>query len=193
MSADSTPTNKFNLDEATQQFIRRKARQIAWQAGANPRDADDLEQEITVHVWKRLGKFDPSKAEEACFTRMLVKHATATVLRDRKRRMKQAIPTLTLALRAGETLDEPVDARSLGAAEKTALSFDVSALMDSLPPKLRQLAEQLTSHSLAAAARELGISRATAYTRRAALRQVFADAGLEQFLETRQTLCKRAE
>ncbi len=182
--------NHSRLDEATQQSIRSKARQIAHKAGFHPKDAGDLEQEIASHVWKRLGKFDPSKAEEASFVRMLIGHATATVLRDRKRQLKRAPLPLDLALREGETPAGLIDPRSLH-LDRMAITLDVAGLLSTLPPKLRQLAEQLGVYRITKAARQLGISRSTAYSRLAQLREAFRNAGLESYVEKSRALRKR--
>jgi DNA-directed RNA polymerase specialized sigma24 family protein len=167
------------LDPATGDLIRAKARQVAHRAGLTRSDLPDLEQDIALHVWQRLGRFDPAKADRGPFLRMLVAHAVATALRGRVRRARRAPAALDAALRAGGGGPaEPADRGASRRAEEAALALDVAAVLASLPPRLRRVAESLQARSVAAAARELGLTRAAVYRRLGELRAAFAAAGL---------------
>ena len=61
-------------------------------------------------------------------------------------------------------------------------TLDLMAVLDSLPPPLREVAELLMTDSVAEAARRLGKSRSTIYGRLARLRERFEDAGLARYL-----------
>jgi RNA polymerase sigma factor (sigma-70 family) len=200
MSADSTapghhpaPNDPPKLDDATRALVRAKARQIVRGAGFVPTDADDLEQDIAVHVWTRLERYDRSKADRAVFVRMLVGHAAATALRDRTRRVRRAPPALARALWDGDAHAEPVDPRAARREAATALALDVADVLDALPRKLRRVAEALKTHSVAAAARHLGVSRAAVYATLKELRRAFEDAGLAESAARRRTPRRRAE
>lgn len=196
VSADQTATAPhvpLKLDDATRELVRAKARQIVRGPGFVPADADDLEQDIATHVWARLERFDPSRADRAVFVRMLVAHATATALRDQKRRVRKAPPALARALLGGNDPAEPVDPGAARREAATALALDVAGVLEALPKKHRRVAKALKTHSVTAAARHLGVSRAAVYATLKDLRRAFEDAGLEQFATRRRTPRKRAE
>jgi RNA polymerase sigma-70 factor (ECF subfamily) len=173
------------LDTATQEVIRIKARQIVKRAGPTRTDLPDLEQDITVHVWQRLGRFDPAKSDRGRFTRMLIGHAVATVLRDRKRWTSRAPASLEAMLRhpADRTL-EPITQDLTRLEQKLALAVDVEAVLGCLPRRLQSVARALKTDSVTATARILGLSRAEVYRRLGELRMAFAEAGLEEYVRT---------
>jgi hypothetical protein len=172
------------LDDTTREAIRLKAHRVAQLAGLPRSDLDDLEQDITVHVWQRLGRFDPAKTDDrSAFVRMLVAHATATILRGRVRWARRTPESLEGALRrAGHEERESIDPRTSRRQRESALALDVEAVMNTLPVKLRSVAKTLRTHSVAAAARHLRLSRAEVYRRLAELRRAFAEAGLDKNL-----------
>ena len=165
------------LDDATSELIHGKARQIVGAGGFAPADLPDLENDIAAHVLARLGRFDPAKADRARFVRMLLAHAVATVLRDRRRHKRRAAPALGAALRKRRI--EPVD--SAAPTEELELALDVAAVLAVLPPKLRRVAEALKTHSVVAAAKHLKMSRSAVIRRLADLRAAFVAAGLDEF------------
>ncbi|HSQ58006.1 MAG TPA: sigma-70 family RNA polymerase sigma factor [Gemmata sp.] len=171
------------LAVSTKNTIRHRAKQIVRRLQLPRSDRSDVEQDISVHVWKRLGRFDPTKSDDhAAFVRMLVAHAVSTVLRDRARRCKRAPRSLEEALRRSVQLAaEPLDPRSTSWETETALAIDIEAVLTGLAPKHRRVAEALKSMTVAAAARHLGLSRSEVYRRLAALRTAFEAVGLVKF------------
>jgi hypothetical protein len=114
---------------------------------------------------------------------MLVAHAVSTVLRGRARRARRAPASLEAALRQpGGRSDEPLDPGSSRRQEKVALALDVAAVLAVLPRRLRRVADALKTHSVAAAARHLRLSRAAVYRRLAELRVAFTRAGQDGYL-----------
>jgi RNA polymerase sigma factor (sigma-70 family) len=180
------------LDEATQEQIRAKARQITRRPGISSADRGDLENDLTLHILARLSRFDPTKAKYARFVRILLAHAVATVLRDRRRRKRRASISLEgLIRKVGDQANELVDPLSLTAAEEQAEELDVAEVLASLPPRLRRVAKALKTHSVTAAAKRLRMSRTTLYSRLAELRAIFAAAGLEDSCSDRRTVRAR--
>lgn len=166
------------LDPTTRELIRRKAHQVVRRGGFSPSDLADVEQDLTLHVWDRLGRFDPARAEREVFVRMLVGHAAATALRGRRRRSRPAELPLAAAVAGGDA--EPVDPRSWpGPRDARVRVLDVGAVLAALPADLRRVARALSTRSIAAAARHLGISRAALYRRLGHLRAAFLAAGFE--------------
>jgi RNA polymerase sigma-70 factor (ECF subfamily) len=173
------------LDITTREVIRVKARQIFKRAGLTRSDLPDLEQDITLHVWRRLGRFDPDKADRCRFTRMLIGHAVATVLRDRKRWTSRAPASMEAMLRhPGDRPLEPIDQDLSGREKQQALALDVSAVLAALPKRLRSVARVLKTYNVTATARKLGLTRAEVYRRLGEIREAFAEAGLKEYLNT---------
>jgi hypothetical protein len=183
-SPEPVPTRPPALDATARDLIRGKARQVARRAGLTRSDLSDLEQDLALHVWTRLNKFDPARqADRGAFVRMLVAHATATILRGRVRRARRAPASLDAALcQAGDRPAEPIDAGSSRREAETALALDVAAVLAVLPGDLRRVAEALRTRSVTAAARDLGLSRGAVYRRLGYLRRAFAAAGLDIYL-----------
>jgi hypothetical protein len=183
MSAGATPLDKKTptLDITTRDLIRGKARQVARKAGLSCSELPDLEQDIALHVWERLGRYKSVKSDNAVFVRMLVAHAASTTLRSRLRRSCRAPVSLEDAMRVeGSNWAEPVDPHSMPPSERnTILALDVAAILATLPRDLRRLANTLRTHSVTATARRLGLTRAAVYWRLAAMRARFEAAGLK--------------
>lgn len=181
---DPTPQAHLTLDDATRETIRIKACQVAQRVGLTRSDRPDLEQDITLHVWRRLGRFDPAKTDDsAVFVRMLVAHAVATVLRGCVRLARRAPASLEAALRhAADRPLEPLDHHSPRREQQTALSLDVKVVLARLPRQLQRVARSLQTRSISATARHLRVSRTEVYRRLAELREAFAQAGLDENL-----------
>jgi DNA-directed RNA polymerase specialized sigma24 family protein len=178
-SRSTPPRNTPVLDEATRALIRAKARQIASRSPGRSAEVGELEQDLALEVLGRLGRFDAEKAELARFVRLLLAHAVATVLRDRRRRSRRAPAPLAALVRQGGPSAEPAEEDP---AEEVALALDVAGVLAALPPRLRRVAEALKTDSVTAAARRLRVSRAAVYRRLAELRRAFAAAGLGEIL-----------
>ncbi len=166
------------LDATVSESIRLKAHRLVRRAGLPWTDGPDVAQDMTLHVWTRLSRYEPTRASPDAFVRMLVAHAAFTVLRDRLRIRRRAPASLaSLAKDPGGQPSEPADpsARSL---EDVTLAIDVAAVLSRLPLRLRRVAEALKTSPVTVAARRLGLSRAEVYRRLAALRSAFEIAGL---------------
>ncbi|HYH67803.1 MAG TPA: hypothetical protein VD866_24110 [Urbifossiella sp.] len=163
------------LDPAVAALVRIKARQVAARCGLPTADRDDAEQDVALHVWPRLGRFDPELADAGAFARMLVARAVATVLR--RRRARRATDLLATAVRLGEG-DVP-DPRSWPAREQAAAqALAVAAVVAALPPRLRRTARAVAGGTVASAARRLGLPRRAVYAHLAEMRGHFVAAGL---------------
>lgn len=163
------PERDNPIDAATAGLIRRKARELARQCGLTPHDRDDVEQDITLEVLRRLPRFDEARGARRSFLRLLVEHAAADLLH----RAARPRP------RAGETVEPAVGDR---ATRLAALARDVEAVLAALPADLRTLAEVLKTRSVTEAAEFLGVPRTTLNDRVRALRERFAGAGMRDYL-----------
>ncbi len=183
MSPDTRPPAQSDrpsptLDPATSELIRGKARQVARRCGQSPSELADIEQDITLHVWERLGRFDTDRTDLAVFIRMLVAHATATTLRGRRRWLRRAPQSLDAILQA-EDGGMPDPRAWPGPEQAVALTLDVEAVLAILPRRLRRAAKALRNRTVTEAARHLRVSRATIYRRIGEIRRYFEAVGLD--------------
>ncbi|MBN9523101.1 hypothetical protein J0H58_32075 [bacterium] len=158
-----------DLDPAEAALIRAKARALA-RRGVIPRgDAADAEQDLALAVLAARVGFDPARGNAAAFVRTVVNRAADRLARGRfaaKRHPGRVVPLAALA----ELADPNGDPAGRAA--------DVAAAVAALPPDLHAVAEALTGGTVAAAARALGVSRASLYPRIREIRSWFERAGL---------------
>lgn len=150
------PSNPFN--PAIAAIIRIKALSLAERPGLARQDWEDLEQDLRLHVWRRRGRFDGSRATWAAFVRCLVESYGENLVRDR-------LAAKRGHGRAGPLTDEVPDNR--GGRETRARAFE--AAVASLPAELREVVELLCGGTVTSTARQLGVSRTKVY---AMLREV---------------------
>ena len=188
--------------------IRGYALRVARSVEFCAEGADDLEQELMVHLLSRIGLFDANKSPMAPFVHRLMTQAVSNLVRARRARKRvgsqaKGIDPGTLA---GDRRRDESDAQRV-----SDLELDVANVLATLSPLDRRLAEQLmydrppeiehlkglmqmnddlhpgpklsnrlhSTTTLAAAARALGIPRRTARDRLGRIRKRFEDAGLK--------------
>ncbi len=82
----------------------------------------------------------------------------------------------------GEPLEAQVPDRPTGSDDAADLMVDLQAALASLPDDMRDLWERLLQGNVRQVARDLGLSRTTPYGRMKKLRQLLAEAGLDDYL-----------
>lgn len=162
----SSPKPDDPLDPAAAAIIKSKARRLVGRAGLRAQDRVDLEQELTLHVLQRRPRFNPKRGSWAAFVRRVVKYYGENLVRDRRTAKRYGGPT--------DPLTDEIPARD----ESDAIARAVRAAVAELPAELREVAELVLSGSVAAAARELGVSRSTVYARLREIRSRTEFAGL---------------
>ena len=196
--------NKYEgIDEYAVKLIRYKARQLIRRSGFVTADCHDLEQDMMLDLWRRLPRYDPSRAGRNTFIARVVEHRVATLieaqeagLRDFRKRafsMDSELPP---------DLDEPdpvlgrfpaplpdqtaylqqTRARARAEDERGNLRLDLEAVLEALPPELRELCCRLLNQTVAEVSRETGIPRTTLYGAIHKVRRAFREAGLDAYL-----------
>jgi RNA polymerase sigma-70 factor (ECF subfamily) len=148
---------------------------LAHRLTGHEEDARDVAQEAYLRAWRGIGKFR-GEAQFSTWMYRITANTAATYLRKRKRQATEPL----------ELLGEPADARAeyqpAAAAEAGDLLARLSAAIDELPPKLRQVVVLRDVYGLAheAIAEELGITETAAKVRlhraRRRLRDVLDEA-----------------
>jgi DNA-directed RNA polymerase specialized sigma24 family protein len=182
LSDSPNPSPENPIDPTTAALIRCKSGQVLWQAGLSRSNREDVEQTLTLLLLRRLAQFDAGKGDRTAFVRMVLRQATVNVLRY-YRAAKRSGTVVSLDARIRTETDEPLEpaARAEPPARADA-PLDVAAALAALPAELRMIAEELRTHSIAEAARNLGISRTTLHARVQEIRTVFEGRALDDYL-----------
>ncbi|HEY3787616.1 MAG TPA: sigma factor [Urbifossiella sp.] len=175
------PEQHFDLsDPAVGAVIRRKAAKLAKIARAKastPANRDDLAQDLWVTVARNWKQFDSARGDLRVFLHVLVENAAANLLRRLLAR-KRSGPG------PSQHLEDCPDSRQAEHVLLHELRLDVSEALEAMPAWLREVADKIAkSDTIADAARELGVSRGTLYSRLAAIRKRFENRELQKYLE----------
>ncbi len=162
----STPTES-NLQELVTcgfaaRAVRQKAKQLAGRSGFSFSEQEDIEQELRLHLLRRLSSFDPEIAHWNVFVRTLVERHTATLIAERRTKIRTTDGALDLA----ESRESHVDQ-----------VLDTDAILAQLPREARKLCERLKRDSVSEVARQMGVPRSTLRDGIAQLREHFQTRG----------------
>jgi RNA polymerase sigma-70 factor, ECF subfamily len=201
-------SKQYALNDYAQKIIRYKAKQLAGKYGFTRDDHEDLCQEMTLDLLVRLPKFNPGKASLNTFIARVVDRKVANLIRfqrQAKRDYRREAPSLNGLIEdgeghiipRGETISQDEHDRRTGkytraASEREDLRLDAWAAISALPWDLQRLAKLLMTHSIAEAARELGMPRGTLCgTHVVTMRETFGSRGLGEYLQTSRRLDPR--
>ena len=194
IESHSTPTiNKFAAG-----LVRRKARELCYQAGFSRCDRADIEQELTLALLRRLSKFDPAIAHYNAFVTTVVERYSATLIahqraesRDYSRLGRSLNSTVEdadgLKVEIGSTLTSDCHERRTGQSSvsgetQSDLAMDVAAILKQLPPELADICERLKRGTISEVAIDLGIPRSSLCTLLTRLRERFESGELRDYL-----------
>lgn len=175
-------------------MIRFRAVQIVGLVGLPKTDCDDLEQELRLHVLRRLEKFDPTIARWNTFVRVVTERHAATLIERLRRRSRVPDPACSpnpssISVDAVSESPSTEEAKPHILArvavhstheQQSDLAMDVQQVLSLLPKPCRRMCALLKLHSVAEAARLLGIPRTTLHDRLSRLRGVFRAAGIKK-------------
>ncbi len=186
------------IDPYAVRLIKYKARRLIGQAGFTASDRDDLEQELILDLLRRLPKYNPRRAQLNTFIARVVGHKIATLIEAKKagiRDYRRCPFSLNdrfededgRSVERVDTFDQEdyllrTGAQSRPSDELSALTIDVAAVLETLPPELRELCRRLKAESVTEISRDTGIPRGTIYESIKKLREIFEDAGLKDYL-----------
>lgn len=157
-------------------IARKYASQLVGNYGFVPDDCVDLTQDLLLECLRRCRNYDPSRSGQHAFVKLVVRHGIASIIESRTalRRNGRICELIDDFHGAPSQIENPRDADHL--------KMDVERLLVKLPPELVQLAQLLSTDSIASIGRITGRSRATIYRRINELRCAFEAAGLRKYL-----------
>lgn len=194
------------LDNDIQYLIRTKARELCRVPGIRRDERDDIEQELTLRLLQKLQSFNPRKSSFYCFAGVVIDRVSKNLLRDRfcgsqppagvvSLQMLVVSPEGDIVRLAELVADAERDNRrgryTASETELTDLKIDVGAVLATLPPDLRELAQRLTTSSLRQIASGTGEPWLHLRRRFARLRKVLRRVGVKSLQKTELSFCER--
>lgn len=185
------------FDDQTLKLIRERVKRLIGRHGFTASDRDDLEQDVVLHVLECLRRQQQLiEAPEGFFRKVIADHAVTLIRRrqaeKRDHRRLSSLHEMVLDedgeyVERARIIPEDHAQSRLGTdprdrLEGIELAHDVAAVLATLPTDLRDLCERLKDHSVAEAARQLGVPRRTLRDAIGRLRQHFEEAGLRDYL-----------
>ncbi len=192
-------TNAFEgLDSYSVNLIHYKSRRLIGYLGMTESDREDIEQDLAIHLRQNLSKHDPARGSVKTFINCVLDNRIRAIIKSRSssvfdcRTHAYSLDTVVQdedadAMTRGDMLDADEYQMALGNAgrptiETIELRIDVERAVASLPPDMREVCMLLSRTTVAAAARELGISRAKLYDIMRRLRDMLRDHGIDLYL-----------
>lgn len=159
-------------------YIDKKANELAGKYGFAADEAEDIRQELTLHLMERWSLFDKAKGKVTTFIANLVDAKVVDLMRSRQclHCDYQRNEALTEDAEFG-LLDGVRGQPELSDFERIDLRIDCDKVLAGLPDDLQELAGLLKQLTLTEAARHLGVATTTLSYRLGKLRRHFAAAG----------------
>ena len=186
------------IDPYAARLIKYKARKLVGKAGFTASDREDIEQELTLDLLRRLPKYNPKRAQLNTFIARVVEHRLASLIEAQKagirdyRRCRCSLNECFedadgRSVERVDTFDQEdyllrTGGQSRPSEELSALAIDVAAVLETLPPELRELCRRLKAETVTEISRDTGVPRGTIYESIKKLREIFKDAGLRNYL-----------
>lgn len=188
---DSAVQVPGTLDDFCQLVCQQRAVSLCSQEGFERHEREDLQQELLLGLWKAIPSFDPATAPWSAWVRTVVRMLTQKLTRDRRRSKRMPDNELIshgqemvesddgyLVPLSEELLDDSTRFNSEGLTAHE-LALDVAAVLEWLPPELRELAELLKTESVVAIAEKRGVARCHVRDQVEELRAIFLSRGFE--------------
>jgi len=186
------------LDAYAEACIRHKAHQLVGQAGFTADDVEDLEQELAIHLFEQLPKFDPTRGAFSTFVDRVLTHKAADILDARfaaRRDCRIQVGSLDDTVRLREGGEVPIMDLDLEDAmhvqrgisvpspyDEAERSIDLERAMAGLTPEQRDLCRRLMTATIAEISAATGVPRPTLYDRLRQIRAAFERAGLREYV-----------
>lgn len=187
------------LDERIVAVVRHHARLTA--SRLPDLDVEDAEQELLLHLHRRLPAFRPERASLATFAdRIARRHGSTLVEAARARKRSPDRPPLSLGAPAGTVEDDAVLGDTIASDhglwpcayastdELAGLRHDLGKLLRGIAPPMRRLCAALADGSVAEAIVATGRARSSVYEMLQRLRSKGRELGLDLYLGPSRTV-----
>lgn len=192
----STATTIVELNDFALRIIRRKGRQLAAKRYFSRSDRPDLEQELTIHLWQALEKFDPEIAHYNAFVTTVVERHAASLIRQRLAKKRNPDREVSLdaliEMQQSEVDEDGNDASDdlLGEQfwdrfdelEMNQLTADLEQMLAGLSVSQRMLCERLKYENVSQVAQAMSLPRSTLRAAINRLRAHFKAGAMEKYL-----------
>lgn len=183
--------------------IRRIARGALGNNGINHADVKDIEQELALHLMRKIPVFRKGKnCAWQIFRGVVLRQRLLEIFRERSRpSAKTSSPYLLMSL------DEELQSGALGSQEEILtlkdclnqdgvpadgtesleipgleMQIDMQIFISGLPLKLRRVCVELQTQGISSAAKSLRLHRSDIYRRIGKIRTLMVEAGLDIYL-----------
>lgn len=162
-------------------YTAKKASDLAGNCGFREDEADDLAQELRLHLLRNWSAFDSGKSRATTFIYRIVNVRAKELIRERRspKRDYRVERPLSAASEYGR-LDGVRGRPGRSDQERIDLQADCVTVLASLPGELCRVAELLREMTPTAAARALGVPESTMRCRLSELREHFIAAGYSE-------------
>ncbi len=164
-------------------YIRRTAKGLVGKYGFRSGDAEDLAQELALHLIKQWPLYDTAKGKVTTFIQNIVDVRVCELLRDQRRRKRDNRGNVPLSQADGAaeygSLDGIRGQPETSDHELIDLRADCESILSRLPSDLKQIAVLLKTMLPSAVAKELHIPEGTLWNRMAELRDHFMAEGYD--------------
>lgn len=142
-------------------------------------EAEDFASDLMAQLLEAWNGFDPERGTREAFINQVVSTRILSLLRDRRAQKRRGNP-LPLDADGGSVAD-PACAGDTW-IRTIDLRVDLESARSKLTPKQRAVCDQLLRDVVSPAAKEMGVPRSTLRYAVTKIRQIFRDAGLEEYL-----------
>lgn len=142
-------------------------------------DEEDIASTLMLQLIEAWMSFDPDRAPAEAFVNTIVSTRLVSILRKRNAQKRRA------RVESIDASDDRIVDRTWsgdGWRRQIDMRVDLETALSKLTPKQREICDHLLRDTISPAARELGIPRSTLRDAVAKIREVFLDAGLEDYL-----------
>lgn len=167
-----------NFEEDAVKLIRYFAWRLATgNVGFSEDDQDDIEQELAVHLWRRVGRYDETRgAARKTFMSIIISNCAKSLIYKRRAQKRDHRLAESLSEEKLDLLDDLIfDEDEFGQR------LDIMRAVRRLAPIQRDLWEALASDTVSDIARDRGVHRSTIYDQRDRLRDVLREVGLDAY------------
>lgn len=192
-------TNAFDdLDSYSINLIHYKSKRLIGYLGMTESDREDIEQDLAIHLRQNLPKHDPSRGTVKTFINCVLDNRIRAIIKSRcssvydcrmhAYSLDAAVEDMDFdSLTRGDMLDADEYLMMTGNAtrpmfEIIELQLDVRRVVSLLPEDMQKVCGLLSRTTVAAAARELGISRSKLYEILRRLRDILQEHGIGEYL-----------